>query len=299
MSTGIASPRMSAGLALKRAGERFGYEVVGADLSQPVDGGTFGQIAKLFDEEGLIVFRGQRLTPEQHIAFSRRFGELEIHFLKQFLHPRYPELLVVSNIVENGKAIGQADAGHAWHTDLSYVAEPSRGSLIYSIEIPHKDGAPVGDTLFASTACGYDALSDAMKRRLEGCKAVHAFSARYRHSEKSGAKKVEFTAEQKTRAGEVVHPVVRRHPVTGRKCIYVNEVLTLRIVGLPGDESDGLLKELCAHCIRPEFVYRHKWQVGDLVMWDNCSMQHCAIADYALPQRRWLQKTTLKGTAPS
>lgn len=297
----MTSPQVATntqGFGVRRLSPSFGAEITEIDLSQQIDDETLSRIETLFNAEGLLVFRNQGLVPKQHIDFSRRFGELEIHFLKQFLNPEHPELLVVSNIIENDKPIGQADAGQAWHTDLSYAAEPSRGSLIYAIEIPEKDGEPLGDTLFANTACAYDALPEEMKRKLNGLNASHAFDARYRHAKKSRARQVDLTDAQRAGAKEIAHPVVRRHPVTGRKCIYVNKVFTIRILGLPEEESSDLLEGLFAHCVRPEFVYRHKWRVGDLVMWDNCSTLHCAVGDYAWPQRRWLQKTTLKGTVP-
>ena len=281
----------------KTAGAGFGYEVLGIDLASGLPDSLFDSIERLFDEQGLIVLRKQHLSPDQHIAFSRRFGPLEIHFLKQFLHPQHPELLVVSNIIEDGKALGQADAGQAWHTDLSYVKEPSRQSLLYAIEIPHRDGKPRGDTLFSTTSWAYDALSEDMKTRLQGLQAVHTFGARYKHSDKT-ARQHDLTEEQRRRATEVVHPVVRRHPVTGRKCIYVNPVFTTRIVGMQESEGAAMLQALFAHCIKPEFVYRHQWQVGDLVMWDNCSTLHCAVADYSPSERRHLQKTTVKGSVP-
>lgn len=273
----------------------FGAEVVGVDLSKKIDDATFKQIEDAFNNYSVIFLRDQQLAAEQHVRFSQRFGKLEIHFLKQYLHADYPELLMISNILENGRPIGVVDAGQFWHSDLSYVARPSRGSILYAIEIPEKDGQPVGDTMFASTAAAYDALPQAMKKRLEGLKAIHRYGYRYQKHLERGSNRAELSKEQKE-APDAIQPVIRTHPVTGRKCIYVNEGFTTAIVGMPEDESRSLLEELFAHCIRSEFVYRHKWRIGDLLMWDNCSTLHHAIGDYVLPQRRLLRKTTLEGS---
>src|SRR5688572_4476793 len=151
----------------------FGAEISGVDFSQDLDPATAKQTENAFNEYGVVFFRGQNVTEEQQVRFSRNFGKLEIHFLKQYLHPDHPELLMVSNVVENGRGIGVPEAGQFWHTDLSYLAEPSRGSIIYAVEIPVQDGVPLGDTMFASTAAAYDALSPEMKQRVHGLKAIH------------------------------------------------------------------------------------------------------------------------------
>ncbi|MCC6533935.1 MAG: TauD/TfdA family dioxygenase [Burkholderiales bacterium] len=272
----------------------FAAEVVDVDVSKDLDDATFGQVQDAFNSNSVLLFRHQQLSPEQHVRFSRRFGPLEVHFLKQYLHPEHPELVNISNIIENGKPIGVVDAGQFWHSDLSYRDKPSRGSLLYAIEIPHLEGQALGDTLFTSTAAAYDALPDAMKRRLEGLKAIHRYGYRYEKHRQRGLNRAELTAEQKA-APDAIQPVIRTHPVTGRKCIYVNEGFTVGIVGMPDDESRPLLEQLFAHCVRPEFIYRHKWRVGDLLMWDNCATLHNAVGDYKPPHRRLLRKTTLEG----
>ena len=218
--------------------------------------------------------------------------------LDQYLHRDYPEILVVSNVLENGQNIGIPDAGRYWHTDLSYMVEPSRGSILYAIEIPEADGMTVGNTLWASTAAAYEALPEGMKRRLDGLNATYSLSSRFDKIAADGDKDVALTIDQKEQAPDVVHPVVRNHPVTKRKCIFVNELHTSGIVGLPDDESRALLAELQAHVIQPDFVYRHSWQPGDVVMWDNVPTQHLAMHDYTLPQRRLLHRTTITGDRP-
>jgi taurine dioxygenase len=276
----------------------FGAEVVGVDLSGDLDASTFTAIEKTYNECSVVLFRDQHIADEQHVRFSRRFGELEIHVLREYVKPLHPELYVLSNIVENGKAIGIKDAGNYWHTDLSYTLAPSRGSIMFALEVPHAaDGTALGDTQFASTAAAYDALPQAMKEKLEGLTAVHRFWDRYIRERKAAGSDVVVSDERRAKTPDVVHPIVRTHPFTGRKCIYVNEGFTIGIVGMPENESRALLKDLYAHCTRPEFTYRHSWRVGDLVMWDNCATLHRANVDFKAPLRRLMQRTTLKGNA--
>ena len=283
-------------ISIRKLAEPLGAEVTGIDVGQPMSDATFKRIEDVFHENCVIVFRNQRLTAEGHTAFSRRFGDLLVHVLRQYNDPQIPEVLVLSNIFENGKPIGMQDAGQYWHTDLSYTAEPSRCSLLYAVEVPFENGVALGDTLFVNTAAAYDALSDDMKARLAGLKATHSYTARYERMEKGG-KRVKLEDDQKKAVPEVVHPVVRTHPFTGRKCLYVNEGFTVRIVGMPKEESDALLAQLYKHVTDERFMYRHRWQLGDMLMWDNCSTQHNAIANYGAHQRRHMRRTTVRGSA--
>ncbi len=279
----------------------LGAEITGVDLAQKLDDATFRQIQEAYYRHSVIVFRDQKLTPEQQVSFSRRFGELEIHVLKQYLLPGYPEILVVSNIVENGRLIGLADAGRVavWHTDMSYLKEPSAGSALYALEVPRSEaGSALGNTLFASTFAAYDALTESMKRKLSGLKATHHMTKGYDAEREVSATRIKYDDDQRTSIRDQAHPVIRTHPVTGRKCIYLNPLCVTGIVGMPDNESAPLLEELYAHCTRPQFIYRHEWRVGDLLMWDNCSVQHLAVQDYALPQTRRMHRTTIKGSIP-
>ena len=277
----------------------LGAEVHGVDLAQDLDDTTFSAIERTYNDHSVLLFRDQNIDEARHIAFSHRFGDLEIHVLDQYLHPEHPEILIVSNVMDDDRHVGIYDAGRYWHTDLSYMAVPSRGSLLYALEVPHDaEGDPLGDTLFASTAAAYDALSAGMKRRIAGLEAEFSLANRHAKLVADGDSDAALSDAHQAKAPPVVHRVVRTHPITGRKSIYVNEGQTSGIVGLPEDEARNLLHELCTHCTRPEFVYRHQWRAGDLVMWDNIPTQHLAICDYALPQRRYMHRTTLRGTAP-
>jgi taurine dioxygenase len=276
----------------------LGAEIVGADLSKDVDDHTFEQIEDALHEHLVVAVRDQKLTPDQQIKFSRRFGSLAAHVMSPYVLPDYPQIYVVSNIIENGKPIGVADAGLKWHSDFCYRERPSRCSLLYALEVPVIDGQPRGDTHFSNTVAAYEALPDSMKQRLDGLKAVYSFTHQYDERIKKGAKLVPLTAEQRAEAPDVIHPLVRTHPYTGRKGIFACELNTIRVVGMSEDDSRNLLQELFAHLIRPEFVYRHRWRVGDLLIWDNMSAQHRANSqDYALPYRRHMRRTTVRGHA--
>ena len=221
----------------------------------------------------------------------------------------HPEILVISNVLdENGNAIGSQDAGRFWHSDLSYKKEPSMLSALYALEVPEKDGRVLGDTSFASTTAAYDALPADLKRRVDGLKNVHS----YRHYR---AKNIQAQKEEEARGGRVIQehvlteeqlksvpdvetPLVRTHPVTGRKGLFANEAHTSHIPGMSAAESEALLSQLYRHIVQPEFIYTHSWRAGDLLMWDNASVQHKATFDYDLPLRRLMHRTTVRGTAP-
>ncbi len=280
----------------------LGHLVEGIDLSKDVDPATFKSLDAAFCANGVMIFRGQKITPEEHIRFSRHFGELEIHVVTQYLLDGYPELFKISNLMQDGKRVGAS--AEYWHSDLTYMAKPSRCSLLYAIEVPFdSSGNTLGDTMFASTMLAYDALSESMKTRLAQLKGVHRFLDAYnRQNDQRAGKGIARTAMQekelRDKTPDVFHPVVRTHPFTGRKCLYVNEGFTVGIQGWPEDEGKALIAELHAHCMKPEFGYRHQWQVGDLVVWDNCSTVHSGSSDYGPEHRRLLYRTTVKGGVP-
>lgn len=288
----------SATLDIKPTGAALGAEIRGIDLAQPMAEATFRAIENALHEHEVIFFRGQRIGPEQHIAFSARFGALEKHIRVECCKPGFPEIFVVSNVIENGKPIGTQDAGLFWHSDLAYMARPSRGSLFYAHEVPHDDaGKPLGDTMFASTTAAWRALPEDLKRIVAGRRAVTSYAKGYYRDRNSGPRPP-LTEAQKARTPDVEHPVMRTHPYTKKPCLFVNEGYTTRIIDLPPEESGRVLDLLFEHVARPEFVYRHQWQEGDFLIWDNCSTQHRAVFDYALPRRRRMERTTLTGTAP-
>jgi taurine dioxygenase len=296
-------------ITVRRIGKHLGAEISGVDLSQPLDDDQFAQVANAFFDNEVAFFRSQKITPEQQIAFTRRFGVLEQHVRKESRLEAHPEILVVSNIVNNdGTPIGAQDAGRFWHSDLSYKKEPSMLSALYAVEVPIRNGQPLGDTQFASTTAAYAALPEDMKQKLQRMKNVHSYvfyRTKNRQAQKEeqalGGRLVteyELTEEQLKSVPEVEVPVVRTHPVTKRKGLFVNEAHTARIAGVSKEESDALLDQLYRHIIQPEFIYTHHWQAGDLLMWDNCAVQHKATFDYDLPLRRLMYRTTVRGGVP-
>lgn len=270
-----------------------GAEIVGLDLSKPIGEADFARIHRAHLDHHVVVFRDQRISPADHIAFSRRFGPLEIHVLHQFQLPKHPEILIVSNIKENGEPIGLGDAGVYWHSDISYKPQPSLGSLLHAQELPSEGG----DTLFADQHLAWEALSPALQQRILPLKAEHSYLAKYEELRAKNPWRPKLSQAQVDQVAPAVQPVVRTHPETGKKALFVSEHFTTGIVGLPKEEGDALLAELFAHSVKPEFVYRHRWKPHDLVFWDNRSLMHLATGTPDHLRRR-LNRTTIQGDTP-
>lgn len=270
-----------------------GAEIIGLDLTRPLSDTDFARVHRAHLDYHVVVFRDQRITPEQQITFSRRFGELQIHVLKQFLLAGHPEILIVSNIIEQGNPIGLGDAGKFWHSDLSYKPLPSLGSMLHAQELPSEGG----DTLFADMHKALDALPRELRDAIEGKQAAHSYTARYSEPKFEGDWRPRLSPEQLAQVQEVIHPIVRTHPESGRKALFVSEGFTTRIVGLPEDESRQILEELYRYSVLPEHIYRHQWRPHDLVFWDNRSLIHLA-AGCPSHLRRKLYRTTIQGDAP-
>ena len=271
----------------------LGAEILGLDLSRPLSPRYFQRIHKAHLDHHLLVFRDQRITPQQQVDFSRRFGPLQIHVLRNFQLPSHPEVLIISNIIEDGKPIGLGDAGHFWHSDLSYKEKPSLGSLLHAQELPEEGG----DTLFANMHLAWDTLPAALRHAVRDARAEHSYLAQYEELRRRSPFRPALTRAQIDEVKPVVHPVVRTHPETGRQALFVSEHFTTRIVGIPEDESRALLAELFAHSVLPSHVYRHRWAPHDLVFWDNRSLMHLAggTPDHL---RRKLYRTTIEGDTP-
>jgi len=271
---------------------RFAAQIGGVDLSRPIDKEIFSRIHDAFLEHSVLVFRQQTLSNEQHIEFSRRFGELEIHTAKHWLLPDQPEILVLSNRGEKGtKPI--VNGGAYWHSDITYKPKPPLGSLLYALEVPPEGG----DTLYANMNAAYESLDDATKARIENLDAVHRYGDRYRLMAKQDKERPPLSEAQLAEVPDVVHPVVRTHPETGRKALFVNEGFTIGIAGMDEDEGRALLQHLFEHSVLPEHVYRHRWKAGDLVMWDNRCTMHRAT-EYDLRYARAMHRTTIQGDRP-
>ncbi|WP_370680022.1 TauD/TfdA dioxygenase family protein [Comamonas sp. GB3 AK4-5] len=272
----------------------LGAQVLGLDLSRPLSDADFNRLQRAHWQHHVLVFRDQRITPAQQVAFSRRWGPLQIHVLRQFQLQGHPEILQVSNVRNaQGQPEGLGDAGQLWHSDLSYKEKPSLGSLLHAQELPSEGG----DTLFADQHAAYDALPEALKKQLVGLQAEHSYLLHYETLRAKSPWRPALTQSQIDEVRPTVHPVVTTHPGNGRKALFVSEHFTSRILGLPGDESRDLLDQLFAHSVQPQFVYRHQWQPYDMVFWDNRSVLHLAAGTPAHLRRR-LYRTTVEGDTP-
>lgn len=275
-------------LQTKRLAHKFGAEIVGLDLAGPLDDATIAAIWKLWNEQGLVLIREQDITPEQLIAFSARFGTLDKHpNLAPFRHPRYDEIYMVSTIPSDGKPSPSEKLGRHWHSDLSYTLYPAMGSLFHCQECPEVGG----DTIFASITSAYDTLSDKMKEVIDGLWCEHDYMAI------SGGRHLspEVAAQMRKLNPPVAQPLVRTHPVTGRKAIYIANRVITRIIGMTPEESRPLLDFLFEHAVDPLYTYRHKWSRRELVMWDNRSLVHSALADFDAGTPRKFHRTTVLG----
>lgn len=262
----------------------LGAFIEGIDLSEPLDDSDIGEMREALNEHGVIFFRDQKITPEQHIAFAQRFGEIDVNrFFKAAAG--YPQ------IAEVRKEPGQTtNIGGGWHTDHSYDQEPALGSILLARETPPRGG----DTLFACMNRAYEALSDGMKKTLEGLRAVH--SSRHVFGAASAYVKETNGRLGNTEAAtqDAVHPIVLRHPESGKKILYVNSAFTTHIEGWSVQESAPLLNYLYQHAARPEFQYRFQWQEGSIAFWDNRSTWHYAVNDYH-GERRLMHRITIAG----
>ena len=261
----------------------FGAEVLSVDLAMAPDAATATTLRDLWLKHGLLLFRGQKLDEAQQVAFSRHFGPLEIHLRREYLSPENPEILYVSNLKKDGRPIGiLSDTEVGWHYDQIYLPRPAVGSMLYSVIIPPDRGA----TSFADMSAAYEALPAATKKRLEGRKAVQSYEAFNR------SYSVPTSDEQRKKTPDILHPLVRTHPYTGRRALYICPGMTIRIVGLPEAESAELLAELFAWSVRPEFVYTHTWRLGDALMWDNACTMH-RREPFDTTQQRLMKRTTI------
>ncbi len=276
--------------SMRKLSPVMGLEIAGIDLSRPLDERTFAAVHGAFLDNLLICFPDQHLDQTQHVAFGRRFGELQVHVLDQYRSPTHPEIYVLSNVKKTGETTGEhPDKGTlVWHSDLSFQARPALATMLYGIEVPRAGG----DTLFANMYAAYDGLPEATRNRIAGLRAVHDLDA---SRQRAGAPPM--TEQQRREAPPVEHPLVSTHPETGRKCLYISHH-AMRVVGLPEAESTALLEELMAHATLPDFVYAHRWRQGEVVMWDNRSTMHKATPYDAKGERRVMNRTVVKGDTP-
>ncbi len=270
----------------------LGATVVGVDLGRPLAPSDFERIQQALGAHGVLCFPDQSVEPAAHKAFASRFGSLEINVAGGFSVQDHPEVMILSNIIENGKSIGLGDAGQGWHTDMSYSATIAFANILFAIEVPHgPDGAPLGATQFADMHAAYDELPADMKRKLAGATAEHDFNKFWEMMRRQpGSMRPPLTAEQRRRKPPVSHPVFLNHPITGRKVLYANPGYATRIDGMSAAESEETLAYLFQHQLQERYRYEHAWTPGDVLMWDNIGTLHNAVADYGPDQRRHMRR---------
>lgn len=280
-------------LDVKPLNGAFGAEITGIDLAGAQREAEFpAALEAALLEHHVVAVRNQELDVSDVVAVSRGFGPLEPHVLDRFHHPETPLVLVLSNRVDsNGQAAGLRDAGSFWHSDVSFKECPAKATLLYALEAPDEGG----DTLFCDMMAAYDALPEKLKEELEGLTAVHDYANRDRVAHRTGTRP-RLDAENLRRLPPVRHPVVRSHPASGRKALYVNPTYTVRIEGMNDVKSESLLKYLFDHCLEGRFQMRYRWRPKDVVVWDNAAVMHAATTQNLDPSKhRTLWRTIIVG----
>jgi alpha-ketoglutarate-dependent taurine dioxygenase len=280
------------------SGRALGATVEGLDLAAPVAVGELEQVMQALGNFGVLRFPGQKLTGRQLRDFSSQLGELEINVASgAYQEPGIPEVMILSNIVENGKVIGLADAGQDWHTDMSYSRGIAFANVLYAIEIPRRDGRPLGNTDFCNMHAAYEGLPAEIRRKLDGKTVLHDFNKFWeKMRRREGSTRAPLTAAQRAAKPPVSHPVFLTHPITRRKVLYANPGYSIRINELPEKESDDLLEFLFEHQTRPEYRHSHAWTENDVLVWDDLVTIHNAIADYGPAERRLIKRCQVMAT---
>ena len=266
----------------------IGAEIRGIDLTEPLAPETASQVRAAWMRHQILLFRDQDITPEQHIRFSRLFGPVEPYPLVHYRLPGYPEIFLLSNEPQNGKPSETRNAARHWHSDLSFTSRPSTGSLLRCTKAPQVGGT----TMWANQYLAYETLSPTFRDLLEPLMAVHELFSKTKNLKDLDQGQIR---DMKKANPRIAQPLIRVHPETGRKALYVSEAVTTQIVGMQQDESDAILEYLFRHQVRPEYTYRHQWRPNDLVMWDNRCTLHQAVADHDHSELRVLQRTTITG----
>jgi taurine dioxygenase len=268
----------------------MGAEVTGAKIQAGTDAETVSRLNDALHEHVVICLREQDLTPRQYVDIARLFGKPVQQVNDHLQFPDFPEIGLLSNEDKDVHGSGKrVIRGTTWHTDHSFTAQPPKATMLYALVVPDRGGA----TSFCNMRAAYAALPSETKPRIDGLQAVHTYE-----SSRSLRKMMKLTEQEKDALPEVIHPLVRMHPPTGEKALYMSTTRLERIVGLDREESNALIDDLLAHATQPQFQYHHQWRAGDMVIWDNrCSMHH-ANDDYPLDAKRLLHRIILQGEVP-
>ena len=280
------------------SGHALGATIEGLDLARPLTDEAFDLVLGALGQYSVIRFPRQELSGRDLANFSSRFGKLETNVAStHFQEPGVPEVMILSNIVENGKPIGLADAGQDWHTDMSYSRTIAFANVLYGIKIPQRDGKPLGATEFSNMHAAYEGLPADLRQRLDGMTVLHDFNKFWEMMRREkGSKRPPLTEAQRKAKPPVSQPVFLTHPLTGRKVLYANPGYSVRINELPEKESDEMLEFLFAHQLKPEYRYTSHWQAGDVLMWEDIGTIHRAVADYGPDEHRLIKRCQVMAT---
>jgi taurine dioxygenase len=285
-------------MRLVPSGETLGATVEGLDLSRSLAPEVFQEVMGALGRFGVLRFPGQALSGRQLRDFSAQLGELEVNVAsKDYQEPGVPEVMILSNIVEDGKPIGLSDAGQDWHTDMSYSRQIAFANVLYGIKIPFRDGKPLGNTEFCNMHAAYEGLSSELKSGLEGKTVLHDFAKFWdlmRHRE--GSRRGPLTEAQRKAKPPVSHPIFLTHPLTGRKVLYANPGYSMKINELNDKESSEILDFLFAHQTKPEYRYSNQWEEGDVLVWEDFGTIHNAIPDYGPDEHRLIKRCQVMAT---
>lgn len=269
----------------------LGATIYDIDLSKPLSPESYKAIEQALGKYGVISFPAQQLTPRQLRDYSENFGKLEINVANMYHDEQYPEVMILSNMKENGKPIGLSDAGQDWHTDMSYSKTIAFSNVLYGIKIPFRNGESLGNTAFCNMHAAYEGLPEEMKVELNGMTVTHDFNKFWEMMRREkGSSRPPLTEEQLKRKPPVSHPIFLTHPITGRKVLYANPGYSMRINELPEARSEEVLQFLFEHQVQQKYRYRHSWAQGDVLMWDNMGTIHNAVADYGPDEHRLIKR---------
>jgi len=284
-------------ITITPSGRILGATIEGLELSRPLDDAALAQVTQALGAYGVLRFPRQRLDAAMLRDFSARFGELEVNVANAFPADGLPEVMILSNIVENGRPLGLADAGQDWHTDMSYSRTVAFANVLHAVRVPRRDGRALGATEFSNMHMAYDALPAELRTRLGGMTVLHDFEKFWEMMRRErGSARAPLSEAQRRAKPPVSHPVFLTHPITGRRVLYANPGYAMRINELPTAESDATLAFLFAHQLRPEFRYRYEWQEGDVLVWEDIGTIHRALADYRADEPRLMIRCQVMAT---
>jgi taurine dioxygenase len=272
------------------SGKTLGARVEDLDLSIPLTDAQFLELEQALGRYGVLSYPKQDLTSLQLKQFSERFGKLEINVANMYQEPGLPEVMILSNMVKDGKPLGLSDAGQDWHTDMSYSKMIAFTNVLYGIEIPYRDGKSLGNTEFCNMHAAYNDLPDELKTRLSNMTVTHDFEKFWEKMRAEKGQRPPLTDAQRAAKPPVSHPIFLNHPITGKKVLYANPGYSMRINELPKEESDEVLAFLFKHQLQEKYQYQHFWSVGDVLMWDNMGTLHNAVPDYLPHEYRYIKR---------